>query len=283
MSYTTLISTTDLAAHLDDPGWVFIDCRFTLADTGKGRRDYMQAHIPGAVYAHLDEDLSGPVTPGVTGRHPLPQVEATARKFTQWGIGPGIQVVAYDEAGGAMAAARLWWLLRWLGHTQVAVLDGGWQTWQREGRPVRGGEECRPPRVFTPQMQPEMVASSQEVKQVHADPAYRILDARSPDRYMGKNETIDPVAGHIPGAVSAAYAGNLTPEGKFQPVSKLRQRYAELLGETPPERAIFYCGSGVTAAHGILAMEYAGLGMPRLYAGSWSEWITDPHRPVEMV
>ncbi len=281
MPYTTLISTSDLASHLDDPYWAVVDCRFSLADTEKGRRDYLQAHIPAAVYAHLDEDLSSPVIHGVTGRHPLPFAGAIVQALSSWGIGPGIQVVAYDDAGGAIAAARLWWLLRWLGHQAAAVLDGGWQTWQSESLPVRSGQEARPARVFLPHIQPDLVASSLEVEDALQAPGVRILDARSYDRYLGKNETIDPVAGHIPVAVSAPYAENLDSAGKFHLVEKLRFRYAALLGETPAERAIFYCGSGVSAAHDILAVEHAGLGTPRLYAGSWSEWITDPKRPVE--
>jgi thiosulfate/3-mercaptopyruvate sulfurtransferase len=281
MTYTTLISTADLSAHLTDPDWAIVDCRFMLADPGWGRREYLQAHIPGAVYAHLDEDLSGPVRRGVTGRHPLPPVQGLVQKLSGWGIGPGVQVAAYDSAGGALAAARLWWLLRWLGHDQAAVLDGGWQAWQGEERPTRSGEERRPPRAFTPHPRPALVASSQEVEEAVQDAAFRLLDARSHDRYLGQNETIDPVAGHIPGALPAPYAGNLDSGGKFQAAEKLRESYKGLLGETPAGQAIFYCGSGVTAAHNVLAVLHAGLDLPRLYAGSWSEWITDPRRPVE--
>jgi thiosulfate/3-mercaptopyruvate sulfurtransferase len=281
MNYTTLISTEELAQHLGDPDWAIIDCRFALADTGLGRREYRQAHIPGAVYAHLDEDLSGPVTPGVTGRHPLPAVEAISRKLSEWGIGPGVQVAAYDGSGGAIAAARLWWLLHWLDHPAAAVLDGGWQAWQAEGRPIRTGEETRPAQSFTPGLRNELLASAGEVEEISHDRSYRLLDARAHDRYLGQNETIDPVAGHIPGAVSAPYAGNLTPQGKFRPAEELRQRYLQLLGEVSPERAVIYCGSGVTAAHNLLAMAHAGLGLARMYAGSWSEWITNSEHPIE--
>jgi thiosulfate/3-mercaptopyruvate sulfurtransferase len=191
-----------------------------------------------------------------------------------------MQVVAYDDAGGGMAAARLWWMLRWLGHNTVAVLDGGWGKWLTEGRPVKSGLESRPRREFQPRPRPELIVGAEEVDAIRLDSAYRLLDARAAERYHGRNETIDPVAGHIPGAVSAPYQDNLNLEGVFRPAEELRQLYQELLGETPPERAIFYCGSGVTALHDLLAMLHAGLGEGRLYAGSWSEWITDPARPV---
>jgi thiosulfate/3-mercaptopyruvate sulfurtransferase len=281
MSYQTLISCSDLLTHLDDPGWAIVDCRFTLAEPSKGRRDYLQAHIQGAVYAHLDEDLSGPVNKGITGRHPLPQVEDLTRKLSGWGIGAGVQVVAYDEAGGALAAARLWWLLKWLDHYDVAVLDGGWPAWVQAGYPTRSGEESRSPRPFTPHLHPELIAGSREIEEHLGDRAYLLLDVRARERYLGKNETIDPVAGHIPGAISAPYAENLTSQGTFQSAEQLRERYLKLLGGAPANKVIFYCGSGVTAAHGVLAMTQAGLGIPRLYAGSWSEWITDPRRPTE--
>ncbi len=280
MIYTTLISPEQLVVHLYDPDWAVIDCRFLLADPAKGRRDYLKAHIPGAVYAHLDEDLSGPVVPGVTGRHPLPPVDQISKTFSKMGIGPGIQVVAYDDAGGALAAARLWWLLRWLGHESAAVLDGGWQRWIKLGMPSQNGEETRPPEDFVADVQPDLDVTTEQVEAIRQDPAYRLIDARSAERFRGENETIDPVAGHIPGAVSAPYADNLNAEGMFKSEHDLRQYYEKLLGGTPAERAIFYCGSGVTAAEDVLAMLHAGLGEPRLYAGSWSEWITDSNRPI---
>ncbi len=279
MAFTTLIDPETLQAHLEDPDWVVVDCRFSLSDPAYGRRAYQEAHIPGAVYAHLDEDLSGPIVPGRTGRHPLPDPDRLARKLSAWGIDNRTQVVAYDDAGGAFAA-RLWWLLGWLGHDAVAVLDGGWPRWVREGRPVRGGIETRPPRTFVPHLRPEQVATADEVLRHLHDPAWRLLDARAPERYRGELEPIDPVAGHIPGAVNAPFAENLTPEGTFRPPEQLRQRFEALLGDVPPERVICYCGSGVTAAHNLLAMAHAGLPGARLYAGSWSEWITDPRRPV---
>ena len=279
MLYTTLISTAELSSKIGQPDWAIIDCRFSLADTGRGRRDYEQAHIPGAVYAHLDDDLSGTVISGRTGRHPLPPVETFTRTLSAWGIDHTVQVVAYDDLGGAIAA-RLWWMLRWLGHDNVAVLNGGWPRWQNEKRPVRGGVESRPARVFTPQLRPHLLAGVDDIEAMRTDPDGRLFDARSADRYWGENETIDPVAGHIPGAISAPYADNLGPDGRFRPVEELRARYQALLGDVPVEQSAAYCGSGVTAAHNLVAMAHAGLGVGRLYAGSWSEWITNPDRPV---
>jgi thiosulfate/3-mercaptopyruvate sulfurtransferase len=191
-----------------------------------------------------------------------------------------VQVVAYDDAGGALAAVRLWWMLRWLGYEAAAVLDGGWSKWLAEGRPVRGGEESRAPRQFQPHLRPELLVDTAAVEAARQNVTYRVLDARAAERYHGQNETIDPVAGHIPEALSAPYLENLAAEGVFRPRDELRQRYGELLGETPTDRVICYCGSGVTAIHDLLAMLHAGLGEGRLYAGSWSEWITDPDRPI---
>lgn len=280
MPYTTLISTTVLANHLTDPDWALMDCRFSLDDPERGRRDYQPAHIPGAVYAHLNEDLSGPVIPGRTGRHPLPEVEVIAHTLSQWGIDASVQVVAYDDAGGSIAA-RLWWMLRWLGHDAVAVLDGGWPQWQREGRPVRSGTESRAPRTFVPHPQPHLLASTSEIESSLLDHTSRLLDARAVERYRGEVEPIDPVAGHIPGAISAPFTENLNPDGCFRSPEEIRARFQALLREAPIDRVICYCGSGVTAAHNLLALAHAGLGDARLYAGSWSEWITDPHRPIE--
>jgi thiosulfate/3-mercaptopyruvate sulfurtransferase len=278
--YQTLISTSELFLHLNDPEWAILDCRFTLDDSEKSRNDYEKAHIPGALYAHLNEDLSGAAIPGVTGRHPLPDVGVAAQTFARWGIGSGVQVVAYDDMGGSLAAARAWWIAHWMGHAAAAVLDGGWQKWLREGRPVRGGLETRLARRFEPSPRQELLASTDEVELIRQDPTSRLFDARSGERYCGQNETIDPVGGHIPGAVLAPRSENLNPDGVFLGVDILRDRYQALLGDISPNRAVFYCGSGVTATHNILAMQHAGLGWTRLYVGSWSEWITDPQRPI---
>lgn len=279
MPFFTLISTSNLHAHLHDPNWVIVDCRFSLADTERGRRAYREAHIPGAVYAHLDDDLSGPIVPGTTGRHPLPGVNRFAQTASEWGIAEGVQVVAYDDFGGGIAA-RLWWMLRWLGHEAVAVLDGGWPAWQRDGLPVRDGDEARPSRTFVPRPHPEWIVNAEEVNALRTDPSCRLVDARTAERYRGEHEPIDPVAGRIPGALSAPFAGNLDADGFFLPPDALRSRFEPLLGSIPPEHAICYCGSGVTAAHNLLALMHAGLGTALLYPGSWSHWITDPNRPV---
>jgi len=278
--YTTLISTEEVSRHLHDPEWVIADCRFSLASPEKGEQDYLVSHIPGAIYAHLDQDLSSPIIPGETGRHPWPGVGQAALFFSQIGIEAGVQVVAYDDAGGALAAVRLWWILRWLGHETVAVLDGGWQKWVSEGREVKSGIEVRSRREFIPKPRAELLVSTAEVDKLRMDPAFRIFDARAAERYHGHNETIDPIAGHIPGAFSAPYLDNLTIEGIFRPVEELRTHYQALMGDIPPENTIFYCGSGVTSIHNLLAMLHVGLREARLYAGSWSEWIADQKRPV---
>lgn len=277
--HTTLISTEKLAEHLDDPKWVVVDCRFDLADTEKGRRDYQQGHIPGAIYAHLDDDLSGPVRPGETGRHPLPDVDTLAETFSAWGIDSDVQVVAYDARGGAIAA-RLWWLLRWLGHDAVAVLNGGFPRWMAESRPVTTEIITLQPREFQPHVRPEMLANAEDVLAHFGDLSYRLVDSRAPERYRGEEEPLDPVAGHIPGAISYHFARNLQADDTFELKPILRGRFQALLDDVPAERTIFYCGSGVTGAHNVLALAYAGLGMAQLYAGSWSHWITDPERPI---
>ncbi len=280
MPYTSLISVADLARQLEHPDWRIIDCRFDLADTARGRNAYRAAHIPGAVYAHLDEDLSAPVIPGQTGRHPLPAQEAFAATLARWGVDGRVQVVAYDDSGGPFAA-RLWWLLRWMGHEHVAVLDGGWRHWLAAGHPVSDGPSAPAARRFTPQPRRHLAAEVEDVLRALDDPQARLLDARAVDRYRGVNETLDAKAGHIPGAISAPFMGNLDSEGKFLDQESLRQRYRPLLGASTAADTIVYCGSGVTATHDILAMLHAGLGDARLYAGSWSHWITDPARPIE--
>lgn len=279
MAFTTLISSEEVAAHLDDPDWVIVDCRFALAEPAKGHRGYLAAHIPGAVYAHLDEDLSSPPLPGKSGRHPLPTSEDFAARLSAWGIDDRVQVVVYDDAS-SVYAGRLWWMLRWLGHDAVAVLDGDWRAWQAEERPTRGGVEQRAPRSFAPRPRPQLQATVDELMQRRDDPALRLFDARAADRYRGENETIDPAAGHIPGAVNAPYALNLDADGRFLAAGELRERYESLLGDATPATAIFYCGSGVSAVHNLIALEVAGLGLARLYVGSWSEWSADPDRPI---
>ncbi len=280
MAYTTLITSADLEPRLTAPEWVVVDCRFALDRSEHGRQEYERAHIPGAVYAHLNDDLSGPIVPGKTGRHPLPDVALAARTFGRLGIGNDSQVVAYDDAGGTFAA-RLWWMLRWLGHDRVAVLDGGWQHWRDEARPTHAGIEFRPEQLFLPRPRPELVVNAEEVGHAAHDPAYRVVDSRSRERYHGRHEPIDPVAGHIPGAVSAPLTDNLDASGRFLPAAQLADRFQAVLGDVPVDHAIFYCGSGVSAGQNLLALAHSGLGDGRLYVGSWSEWITDPERPIE--
>jgi thiosulfate/3-mercaptopyruvate sulfurtransferase len=280
MAYTTLISIPDLAAHLGDPSWLIVDARFSLLDPSLGRRNYQESHIPGAIYAHLDEDLSSPVIPGSTGRHPLPDTAWAGDVFTRWGVPEIGQVVVYDDMNGALAAVRVWWLLRWLGYLNVAVLDGGWQHWVKHDQPVQVVVESRTATPFQPVPRRGLIITHEQVDRLRLDPAWRLLDARAADRFRGENETIDPVAGHIPGAISAPYMGNLNPNGTFRSVQQLRTRYQRLIDDLPAEQVVVYCGSGVTSIHNILAMLHAGLGEARLYAGSWSEWITDPARPV---
>lgn len=278
--HDTLVDTATLAAHLDDPSWVVCDCRSTLSDPGAGLRAYAEGHIPGARYLHLDHDLSGPKTPD-TGRHPLPDPQHLAETLGKAGVDRNVQLVGYDDAGGAYAA-RLWWLARWLGHERVAVLDGGWQRWVKEGRPVSTQAPNPVPRAFgSPLVNSETWVSTTEVLEiVRGRKRNLLLDARGPARYRGEEETIDPVAGHIPGAVNLPYAGNVAEDGRFLNPEALRRRFEQVLGDVRPEQVVCMCGSGVTACHNLLAMEVAGFKGARLYAGSWSEWIRDPARPV---
>ncbi len=276
--FKTLIDTATLAGFLDDPRWVVVDCRFTLTDTEAGRRAYAAGHLPGARYAHLDRDLSAPVAPG-TGRHPLPDPAVLAQALGGWGIGAGTQVVVYDDSFGAMAA-RLWWLLRWLGHDAVALLDGGLPKWRREGRPGTGTGPTPRRAVFETRRDDRSWGGSEFVRDAVARGESLLMDARSEERFCGDIEPLDPVAGHVPGAVNLPFEDNLDLGGEFLTPEELRSLYLGFLDDLPPDRVIQMCGSGVTACHNLLAMEHAGLQGARLYAGSWSEWITDPQRPV---
>jgi thiosulfate/3-mercaptopyruvate sulfurtransferase len=277
MPHTTLVSTELLAAHLD--AWAIVDCRFDLQNEDWGRAEYRAAHIPGAVYASLNDDLSAPRS-GSNGRHPLPSVDALAKTMSALGIDRTTQVVVYDQDSG-LYASRLWWSLKYLGHDAVALLDGGWAKWMREGRPVKSGGESRPAAVFEPAPRDEMRLGVDEVIARAADGRTLLVDARGPDRFEGRSETIDPVAGHIPGAVNHFYKWNVTAEGTMLPAAALREKFGALLGERRPEDVVMYCGSGVSACHNLLAMEHAGLPGTTLYPGSWSEWSSDPARPIE--
>lgn len=282
MAFTTIVSTETLANHLDDPDWVILDARFTLDDEQWGRAQYDQSHIPHALYADLATDLAGPIIPGRTGRRPLPTPEAFAATLSRWGIDEHTQVVAYDDKGGLMAASRTWWMLRWLGHARVAVLDGGWGQWVSESRAVASEVVERPPRNFSPRERPELFASQADVDAARTDSDYAVFDSRSEEGFHGLGVYQDPVRGHIPGARLANRADTLGPDGRFRPPQELRAHYERLLGNVAPERTIFYCGSGVTAAQNLVALAHAGLGDARHYIGSWSEWILDPARPVAL-
>ena len=278
MVFTTLISSDDLMPHLADPQWVVMDCRFVLAEPAAGERAYQQGHIPGARYAHLERDLSARVTVD-SGRHPLPDKERLAAILGAWGIMPASQVVVYDDTGGAMAA-RLWWLLRWMGHSGVAVLDGGWGQWLQEGRAVSPEVPPPAPAAFT--VQPPLVewVSSAALQDAMLHQTIQVLDARAAERFRGDVEPIDAVAGHVPGAINRPLQHNLAADGRFLPAAELRRQFTALLGLVAPQQVVHMCGSGVTACHNLLAMEVAGLSGSRLYPGSWSEWIRDPSRPV---
>jgi len=281
MAWKTLIDACVLAEQLHREDCVVIDCRFHLEDTAWGASAYGMAHIPGAVYAHLDRDLSAPVIAGETGRHPLPDVEAVIERLSTWGVDDRVQVFVYDDKGGAIAS-RLWWMLKWLGHDSVAVLNGGWTAWREGGFPVSDRPATPDRGVFEPQCRPEMVVEADFVDSIKENPTYALVDSRSRERYLGEVEPLDPVAGHIPGAVNLPFADNLDESGLFLSQEQLQHRFAPIVGDRPADHTIFYCGSGVTACHNVLAFAHAGLGMPRLYAGAWSHWITRPDRAVAM-
>jgi thiosulfate/3-mercaptopyruvate sulfurtransferase len=279
--FNTLLSKETLLAHLSDARWRIVDCRFSLADTGAGRMAYQVGHIPGAIYAHLDEDLSSPVIPGKTGRHPLPERDVLVEKLSTWGIDQDVQVVAYDDKTG-MVAARLWWLLRSLGHTRVAVLDGGFSGWMTlPDAPLTTEVPDIAPRTFITRPAVGHEVNAEQVEQLRQDADFVLVDSREAYRYRGESEPIDPIAGHIPGAVNAFFMDNLDAEGYFLPKEQLRSQFELLMTGKPASQTVFYCGSGVSACHNILALAHAGLGDATLYPGSWSEWITDPKRPVE--
>ena len=275
---STLVDTETLSRHLDDPRWVVVDCRFVLTDPEAGRRAYIAGHIPGARYAHLNEDLSSPVT-ATTGRHPLPSPGLLAEKLGRWGVDKRSQVIVYDDTFGAMAA-RLWWLLRWFGHEAVAVLDAGYPKWVREKRPITTELPSIRPAQFHATINNAMwVGADHVLEMLHAKQGI-LLDARAEERFTGDVEPLDKVAGHVPGAGNLPYEDNLDFSGEFMSDEALREHYLSVLGKVPPDKVVHMCGSGVTACHNLLAMEHAGLSGAKLYAGSWSEWITDPARPV---
>ena len=269
----TLVDVASLAERLADPDWAVVDCRHRLTDPDFGEAAYRESHVAGAVFAHADRVLSSaPVTD--RGRHPLPDPDTLRARFAALGIDASVQVVAYDDAGGAIAG-RLWWMLRYMGHARAAVLDGGWPAWLAGGGATRGGEETRPARTFRGEPRREWVVTIDEV-----DAARRLVDSREPARYRGETEPIDRIAGHIPGARNHHFARNLGEDGRFLAPAAARERLERTLGGVPAEETVFYCGSGVSACHNLLALAHAGLPPARLYVGSWSEWSSDPDRPV---
>ena len=278
MAFTTLIDSATLAPLLAEPAFVIVDCRAKLDDRAWGEGEYLAAHVPGAVFASLDRDLTGQPT-GTNGRHPLPAAATLARTLGELGIGPGTQVVAYDQDTGAFAS-RLWWLLRWMGHDAVAVLDGGFASWVAEGRDTVSGPPSRARRSFSGTPRSAMIADASEIAALAERKEGRLLDVRAPERYRGAVEPIDRAAGHIPGATNYFFKWSLDEGGAFRPRQSLRTQLDEALGGVEPADVVCYCGSGVTACHTLLALEHAGLSGARLYPGSWSEWSSDPARPV---
>ena len=277
-SFRTLLSVADLQAHLFDRDWCVIDCRHNLMDFGEGWRLYQQGHIPGAGFAHIEEDLAGPKT-GRNGRHPLPDRDELVERFREWGIDNDTQIVGYDAQGGQFAV-RLWWLARWLGHERVALLDGGWPAWLAATQWSSTELPERPPGRFEARASLVTVADAAAAAAAGRDRAQVLIDARAGERFRGEQEPIDPVAGHIPGAINRFWQDNLTPAGTFKPAAQLHAEYEALLAGNAPSRVTHNCGSGVTACHNEFAMEHAGLPGSTLYAGSWSEWVADPARPV---
>lgn len=276
----TLISTQDLASNMKNDDYLVVDCRFDLANTDYGSSAYNESHIPGAIYAHLDNDLSGMIISGKTGRHPLPEPSDLIELFSSWGINENTQVVVYDDVAGPFAA-RLWWMLRWMGHNNVAVLNGGLKKWLAEDKKVSAEQKTLSKSDFKVKINEEMRCDVQAVLAAMGNDKIRLIDARPGDRFCGQNETMDPKAGHIPGAISAPFFANLTENGTLKESADLINLFSEKLGDHKPEDIIMYCGSGVTASHNILAMEYCGLTGVKNYVGSWSEWVTDDSRPIE--
>lgn len=277
MSHTTLVSDATVAGHLDDPSWLIVDCRFDLAKPDAGEAAFNEAHIPGAIYAHLDRDLAAPIT-ATSGRHPLPAPDTFAATLSRWGVGANTQVIAYDADVG-MYAARLWWMLRWLGHEAVAVLDGGFKAWVSAGNPTSRERASHRTQVFVARPNRAMWVDADEVAARAANPLWRLLDARAPERFRGDIEPLDAVAGHVPGARNHPFATNVI-DGRLASPAELRQRLETSQRGAADEHTIAMCGSGVTACHLLLAMAVAGKRGALLYPGSWSEWIRDPARGV---
>lgn len=273
-----LIGARELAGHLDAPSWRIVDCRFDLADVDAGFRDYLASHIPGAVFADLDRDLAAPVGPQ-TGRHPLPDVTAFERFMGRIGIDTATEVVVYDDANGALAS-RAWWLIRWAGHDRVRLLDGGFAGWLQEGGATQGGNETASPTTYRVRPRDEWVITTEDLVEVDDIRELRLVDARDSQRFRGEVEPIDPVAGHIPGAINLPLSRSLNDDGTWKSRERLKALWQDVLGSDKSRNWAVMCGSGVTACHLALSAMEAGYVEPQLYAGSWSEWIRDEGRPV---
>ena len=282
MSYTTLISTDELARNLENSQFAIFDVRFTLDDEAWGKKVYQVAHIPNAIHADLGTDLSGEIIPGVTGRRPFPTAETFAETLGKWGITPETQVICYDAESGLMAASRLWLMFRWMGHEKVAVLDGGLTAWNREGLPLSQQARKISPTIFTPNLREDLFVDVNKVDAARNDSGFCVFDSRGAEGYHGGGKYYDPVRGHIAGAGLADRAETTNSEGFFRSKEELKTHYASLIGDVKPENTIFYCGSGVTAAQNVLAMKHAGYADSKMYIGSWSEWITDPKRQIAL-
>nr|WP_283738490.1 sulfurtransferase [Alcaligenes faecalis] len=276
-----MVSAEQVQANLDNSEWLILDVRHDLADHQAGRRAYEQGHIPGAVFLDHEVDLAAPKT-GLNGRHPLPSRQELAQLLQQSGLRDGMQVVVYD-AQGSLFASHMWWMLRWLGHPQVAILDGGWQAWQQLG----GAEESGPAKpvsaaakLSVPEQAAMPTVQTEQVLKNLSKPIFTVLDARAAERYRGDVEPMDPVAGHIPDALNRSHLNNLGEQGRFKPAEQLRQEFQDLLGSISAEMVVHQCGSGITACHNLFAMELAGLSGSSIYPGSWSEWVSDASRPV---
>lgn len=280
MPIAQLITPNALHARLEQPDLLILDCRFALDDPTYGQHSYDEGHIAGAQFADLERDLSGPISRGVTGRHPLPQPAALLERLRQWGLDNASEVVLYDDGPGAFAA-RAWWLLAWLGKREgVYLLDGGLKAWREAGLQLTRIQLSATPGDFQGQVDDSLLVSAKQLQQRLHSPDLTLLDARALPRFRGEVEPLDPVAGHIPGAQCAAFTDNLDSTGRFLPAEQLRQRFAAQLKQRPANELVAYCGSGVTACHNLFALCLAGYPLAPLYAGSWSEWITDPSRPV---
>ena len=276
-NFDCLISAAELRNRLGDNALKIYDCRFSLFDKGKGHSAYLSGHIPGASYVHLENDLSGPIT-SRTGRHPIPKFDLFIERLGALGVEHGSRVVIYDE-GPSAQAARFWWLLRWVGHDNVAVLDGGFRAWETVGGTITQGIEAYPPGAYTAQVGSFEPVEANDVAEALSTKSGLVIDARENKRFVGEEEPLDRVAGHIPGSINRPFQNNLE-DGIFKNPEQLRGEFEELISGGHPREVIHTCGSGVTACHNLLAMEHCGMSGSKLYVGSWSDWITDPTRPI---